>query len=405
LTREATLIMETVPATVVENFVKAYRRFVQADLANGTARVLDLTQPSVTRACGDIFASSRFEYVATDGDRSGPFDIVLVSGSSLPELNGLLKDAAWVFWLRPRSSPDRPGDSFDGDAAAAGLRVEQNWFDARGPKPLSVGVLRRGPPASQPRSASPPLRPLAEILPANPIYENILPGTPEEERTAGSGPYLRLLERIHAERRPSLYVEIGVRTGGSLQLARGDAIGIDPYMADVKPGPSRRLFHETSDDFFDSEHAAAIDRGIEFALIDGLHLFEFALRDFMNLEMRCSRSALIAIDDVFPNASIQGSRLRCSRVWTGDVWRLPLCLEEFRPDLKLLRVDTAPTGLVLVSGLDPTNRDLWNKYDLVLERYLRNFPLDPPASVLSRAGSVPIESAELTAFLRKPAPF
>jgi len=219
---------------------------------------------------------------------------------------------------------------------------------------------------------------------ADPAHGMIPAGRPEEEITSGLEDYLATLARIHHTLCPELYVEIGVREGRSLALARGAAIGIDPNMRLAQPMPGARLFHETSDEFFEFDADAAIDRPIELAFIDGLHLFEYALRDFRNLEKRASPSGLVVADDIFPNCAIQGSRHRRTRAWTGDVWRLVACLAEQRPNLLLLPLDCAPSGLLLIAGLDSSDNVLWSGYGTIIERHLLARPDEPPPEVIAR---------------------
>src|SRR5262249_50276956 len=158
-------------------------------------------------------------------------------------------------------------------------------------------------------------------------------GVPEEEITSGAENYLATLARIHEAVQPELYLEIGVRAGDSLRLAPRAAIGVDPDMRLAGPVPTTAaLYPMTSDEFFRRHAAETIGRPVDLALIDGLHLFEYAVRDFMNTECRASRCGLIVVDDIFPNHAVQGSRFRRTRVWAGDVWRLVLCLSEQRPD-------------------------------------------------------------------------
>jgi hypothetical protein len=53
-------------------------------------------------------------------------------------------------------------------------------------------------------------------------------------------------------------------------------------------------------------------------------------------------------------------------MWTGDVWRTALLLKRYRPDLRLIALDAVPTGLVLVTHLDPRSTLLANHYDSLL---------------------------------------
>ncbi len=68
------------------------------------------------------------------------------------------------------------------------------------------------------------------------------------------------------------------------------------------------------------QHSGSIAPDLCF--IDGMHLFEYALRDFMNVERCAAPGAIVVIDDIFPNHPAQGQRERRTRAWTGDVWRL-----------------------------------------------------------------------------------
>ena len=54
-----------------------------------------------------------------------------------------------------------------------------------------------------------------------------------------------------------------------------------------------------------------------------------------------------------------------------DVWKLALCLQETRPDLRMVVVPTSPTGLCIVSGLDPASTVLERHYDACVDRYVR----------------------------------
>jgi hypothetical protein len=42
-------------------------------------------------------------------------------------------------------------------------------------------------------------------------------------------------------------------------------------------------------------------------------------------------------------------------MWTGDVWKTVVALREFRPDLVVRTIDLGPTGLTLVTNLNPAS--------------------------------------------------
>jgi len=223
-------------------------------------------------------------------------------------------------------------------------------------------------------------------------------GTPEEEATGGEAPYLEVLARIHRQLAPSLYLEIGVRHGRSLALARAKAVGIDPepeLQVDLAPGTA--VIARTSDAFFSDAPARALGGAPDLVFIDGMHHFEFALRDFMHAERLMPPHGLIVIDDVFPNHPAQAERERRTGSWTGDVWKLRQILEAYRPDLYLLALDTAPTGLLLIARLDMTNSVLQENYPAILARYSAAATL--PAEVLARRGAVSPNGPEFARLL------
>jgi len=149
--------------------------------------------------------------------------------------------------------------------------------------------------------------------------------------------YSALLERIHRHLRPRTYVEIGVETGASLRLALPEtrALGVDPepkIAFDLPAGA--QVFAQTSDAFFARPDLGTLLGGLplELALIDGMHHFEFALRDFMHLERLCSPGATILIHDCFPHDRTTALRERVMHFWSGDIWRLVVLLKKYRRD-------------------------------------------------------------------------
>jgi hypothetical protein len=207
--------------------------------------------------------------------------------------------------------------------------------------------------------------------------------------------YLEFLGRLHELLAPPAYLEIGVRHGDSLALARGAAVGVDPaYRLKVELPRSVQLFRETSDEYFARRRPlrALGGRRVALSFIDGMHLAEFVVRDFANVERLADWTSVVVFDDVLPRTAEEASRDRRTRAWTGDVYKALSVLEAHRPDLICLRVDTQPTGLGLVLGLDPESTVLRDRYDDVVRSVVVPDPQDVPAAVLSRAGAVDPEA-------------
>lgn len=219
-------------------------------------------------------------------------------------------------------------------------------------------------------------------------------GTPDENHLWGDCDKHDLLAFMHEQLQPRLYLEIGVDEGASLTRARGRAIGVDPRpkLALKHPLNEHTTVISLSSDAFFREHAAALlQPPPDLVFIDGMHLFEFALRDFMNAERHAHPATLIVIDDIYPCHPTQATRRRRSDAWTGDIWKLHQILRERRPDLTLIALNAHTTGLLLIAGLDPDNRVLWDDYEAIVQRH-RDERAPPPA-VLERHGAIASDHA------------
>jgi hypothetical protein len=201
--------------------------------------------------------------------------------------------------------------------------------------------------------------------------------------------YLDFLRRLHDAVEPTAYLEIGLRHGDSIALARCPALGVDPaFNLKAELGDDVTLLRETSDEFFGRPKPLKPlgGRRPDLSFIDGMHLAEFALRDFVGVERLSPWTGVAVFDDILPRTAEEAARDRRTRAWTGDVYKVLGVLARHRPDLICLRVGTQPTGLLLVLGLDPANRVLSARYDLILERVVVPDPQDVPADVLERRG-------------------
>jgi hypothetical protein len=199
--------------------------------------------------------------------------------------------------------------------------------------------------------------------------------------------YLTFLRSVHDQLKPERYLEIGVRVGNSLALSRCRSVGIDPLFEIVTElNCDLTLIRTTSDEYFARDEPLAPTGGKPFdlAFIDGLHLFEFALRDFMNTERHSSSRGVVIFDDVLPRNVDEAARDRHTRAWTGDVYVVLEVLARYRPDLTVMIVGTQPTGLLLVSGLDPGSTVLADNYDAIMAEYRRPDPQPVPAALLDR---------------------
>jgi len=209
------------------------------------------------------------------------------------------------------------------------------------------------------------------------------------EQHAGAG-YLWVLSQAHALLKPDTYLEIGTESGSSLSLSKCASIGVDPrfvfrntdFLADKS---ACMLFQMTSDKFFASyQPSQLLGKPIDMAFIDGMHLFEVVLRDFMNLERHCKRNSVVFFHDCIPtdshiarrsvgDSSFQSQSLFPSW-WAGDVWKAIAAMKRCRPDLRVRAFNAPPTGLVAVTNLDPASDALEREYFRLVDEFAELAP-------------------------------
>jgi len=192
--------------------------------------------------------------------------------------------------------------------------------------------------------------------------------------------YTAILQILHEALRPNTYFEIGTAFGSTLALAHCAAIAVDPrftfskieVIQQIIDKPTLGLYQMSSDAFFARYSPTTLfGASIDLAFLDGLHRCEYLLRDFVNTERHCKRNSVIALHDCLPVEAAITSRLEeyfastnpaRNGWWAGDVWRTALLLKRRRSDLVITALDSWPTGLVLVTNLNPDNAAFSDAY-------------------------------------------
>jgi hypothetical protein len=135
-----------------------------------------------------------------------------------------------------------------------------------------------------------------------------------------------------------------------------------------------------------------------------MHHFEFALRDFANLERHCARDSTNLVHDCHPLDRETAERDQHSVFWSGDIWRLIVLLRKYRPELAVHTIGTPPTGLGLVRNLDPGSRFLLEHYDRLYQEFLALDYSYLDEDMAGKLGLFPNEWGEIRALLDRPQP-
>ena len=259
------------------------------------------------------------------------------------------------------------------NALAKRLAMEPPKKNRRRPKPAAKPVARQ---PRKPEAARP-----SPWQPADPVVPHPTPTITRHE----------LMRGLHEKIRPRTYLEIGIQQGTSMALSRARSIGVDPRFKVDKPiHCDVQLVKAASDDFFAGDDPLRHFDGvpIDLAFIDGMHLSEFALRDFINTEPLMADTGVVVLDDVLPRNGLEAARDRKTNDWTGDVFKAVEILRRRRPDLVVLLVNTAPTGTAVVVGVDQASTILMHVYEEELDYLLWPDPQTPPQEYLDRSIAV-----------------
>ncbi len=200
-----------------------------------------------------------------------------------------------------------------------------------------------------------------------------------------------LLRGLHEVLNPRTYLEIGVNEGSSLTLSRTLSIGVDPDFVVRRPlHCDLELIRAKSDEFFERPDGLAHFGGVpvDLAFIDGMHLSEFALRDFINVERHLAAGGVTVFDDILPRNALEAARVRRTGAWAGDVYKAVEVIARRRPDLAVILINTWPTGTAIVVGADASSQLLHEVYASELPYLEAPDPQAPPPDYMSRTAAV-----------------
>ena len=185
-------------------------------------------------------------------------------------------------------------------------------------------------------------------------------------------PYIQFMSFLLRSFGAESYFEIGTRQGVSLSGQTCKSVAVDPAFA-IKADPIGQkeicmFFQMASDRFFQKHDLKSLLGGpFSAAFLDGFHVYEYLLRDFINTEKHGRRNSVIFLHDCLPRVAIMAERRprrdgEFKYGWTGDVWKVVPILRKYRPDLKIYALDCPPSGLIMITNLDPASTVLDEKY-------------------------------------------
>ena len=169
---------------------------------------------------------------------------------------------------------------------------------------------------------------------------------------------LYFINRLVQEKKFKNYLEIGVFLGKVFfYVSAQSKIAVDPKFRFGIYRKLKRVFkkinnlwakfyEKTSDDFF-SQDAKAIyeDKKIDLCLVDGMHEYEYALRDVENTLNYLQSGGVIIMHDCNPQTPEEAysfekwKEINFQSNWNGDVWKTIVHLRSLRDDINVFVLD------------------------------------------------------------------
>lgn len=177
---------------------------------------------------------------------------------------------------------------------------------------------------------------------------------------------LEVIQALMRQKGLKNYLEIGVENGHIFfRIKSNFKVAVDPHFifdasrrfgkAILNPyNLNNQYFEKTSDAFF-AQDAQRVFAGqkLQIALIDGMHEYQFALRDVENTLQYLDSKGIIVMHDCNPQSAGAAGRFEDWETgeWNGDVWRTIIHLRSQRPDLHVFVLD-CDQGLGIVTRHD-----------------------------------------------------
>lgn len=182
-----------------------------------------------------------------------------------------------------------------------------------------------------------------------------------------------LIQSLMKQKGLKNYLEIGVFNGHVFfRIKSTFKIAVDPefqFDALRKIGKTiinpynifNKYISKTSDDFFEQDAPRLFEKkNIEISLIDGMHEYQYALRDVENILKYLGDDGVIIMHDCNPvtkEAAItfdEWKALGMKGQWNGDVWKAIVHLRSLRKDIDVFVLD-CDFGLGVITKRKPEN--------------------------------------------------
>jgi len=169
---------------------------------------------------------------------------------------------------------------------------------------------------------------------------------------------IKSIIKTFLKKKKCMYLEIGVSMNAvfnTIPLPLNNKIGVDPFS-----GGTHRM---TSDDFFKKNK-----KKFDVIFIDGLHTYKQCQKDFLNSINFLNNDGIIIFHDFLPRNHIEGSAIRKSKDWCGDIWKLAVEINQsLEKDFVIVNIDMG------VGLFKPKKKFMYKKINELKNKNFDNF--------------------------------
>ncbi len=193
---------------------------------------------------------------------------------------------------------------------------------------------------------------------------------------------ITIIQELMKKKRLNNYLEIGVFNGrvffrikSTFKIAVDPAFAFDAFRKIGKTVVNpynvfNRFIEKKGDDFFDQDAPQLFaKKSCEMALIDGMHEYDFALRDVENTLKYLSNDGVIVMHDCNPVTKEEACTFQEWKAkdfkgqWNGDVWKTIMHLRTFRDDINVFVLD-CDQGLGIITKGKPESQLTFSQDDI-----------------------------------------
>ena len=172
----------------------------------------------------------------------------------------------------------------------------------------------------------------------------------------------KIIAHLDSQQEPD-YVFCQIGNSKAISHSSGTSFVISPLLKissnQIGTKTEVNFYQKHTAEFFEVDSSSVFaNQKIDLAVIDGPKKPKKLLRDFLDLEAHSNQTGKILVPHILSNKNHQQDKVE-------TLWKMVVMLQKFRKDLSFTFLNSNPSGLLIISNLDPSfkqkNKGTYNK--------------------------------------------